>query len=505
MDTEVLDILLVVEAVSNETGVEQAVIFEAIEQALAAATRKRYSDMADIRVAIHREKGSFETFRRWQVVDDNFPEFDNRLHLYEDQAEEKNPALKLDDYYEEPVENFDLGNAEFRRIAAQAAKGVIVQKVRDAQREQVVAKFTGREGELFNGSVKKVTRDNIIIDLGNNAEGVLPREELVGREIYRVNDRIRAVLEQIDREGRGPQLLMSRASKNMLIRLFEIEVPEIGDRVIEVRSAARDPGVRAKIAVKTNDRRMDPVGACVGMRGARVQAVSNELDGERVDIVLWDDNPAQLVINALAPAEVESIVVDEDSRSMDVVVKQENLAQAIGRAGQNVRLASELTHWNINVMSEEEADSKQQEEAAQGIADFMQRLQVDEAVATRLVEEGFAGLEEVAYVPLEELAAVDGFDTEIAEQLRNRARDALLTQGPATAERTEPDETLLGMDNMDPATAKSLGTHGICSMQDLSEQAIDDLLEIPGIDEERAAKLIMAARAPLFADKEEAA
>lgn len=490
------EILLVAEAVSNEKGVERAVIFEAIEQALATATRKRYNDLADIRVSINPGDGSYETFRRWLVVDDNFEEFDSALHLYEDQAEEKDPALKLGDYYEEQVEN-----AEFGRIAAQTAKQVIVQKVRDAEREQIVSQFEDRIGDLLSGTVKKVTRDNIIVDLGNNAEGVLPRDQLVGREIFRNNDRIRTVLDRIDREGRGPQLMLSRSSAGMLTKLFEIEVPEIAEQVIEIRAAARDPGSRAKIAVKTNDRRMDPVGACVGMRGARVQAVSNELDGERVDIILWDDNPAQLVINALAPAEVESIVVDEDSHTMDVAVKQDNLAQAIGRAGQNVRLASELTGWNINVMSEEEAESKQMEEAGRFVQNFMDRLGVDEDVATVLVEEGFSSLEEVAYVPLEEMMGIEGFDEDIAEELRSRAKDALLTMALASEEQLEggePDATLLGMEGMDEHTARALAAIGICSMEDLAEQAIDDLLEVEGIDEERAGQLILAARAPWF-------
>ncbi len=494
------EILLVAQAVSNEKGVEPAVIFEAIEQALAMATRKRYNDIADIRVAIDHEDGSYETFRRWLVVDDNFPEFDMGLHLYEDQAEEKGQNLGLGDYYEEQVEN-----AEFGRIAAQTAKQVIVQKVRDAEREQIVSRFEGRVGELLNGTVKKVTRDNVIVDLEGNAEGVLPREELVGREIFRNNDRIRAVLDSIDREGRGPQLMLSRASAGMLTKLFELEVPEIAEQVIEIRSAARDPGSRAKIAVKTNDRRMDPVGACVGMRGARVQAVSNELDGERVDIIQWDDNPAHLVINALAPAEVESIVVDEDSHTMDVAVKQTNLAQAIGRAGQNVRLASELTGWNINVMSEEEAESKQMEEAGQYLQDFMDKLDVDEDVATVLVEEGFSSLEEVAYVPLEEMLGIESFDEETAEELRSRAKDALLTLALASEEKLEagePREDLLSMAGMDEMTAKALAANGICSMEDLAEQAIDDLLDIQGMDEERAGQLILTARAPWFDEAE---
>lgn len=490
------EILMVAEAVSNEKGVARDVIFEAMEQALATATRKRYDEEADIRVSINPVDGSYKSFRRWEVVDDNFEEFDAGMHLYQDQAEEKDPELKIGDFYEEPVEN-----AEFGRIAAQTAKQVIVQRVRDAERAQVVAQYEGRVGELVNGSVKKVTRDNIIVDLGGNAEAVLPRDQLVSREVFRVNDRVRAVLREISTEGRGPQLLLSRSAPEMLTRLFELEVPEIAEQTIEIRAAARDPGVRAKIAVKTNDGRMDPVGACVGMRGARVQAVSNELGGERVDIILWDDNPAQLVINALAPAEVESIVVDEDTNTMDVAVDEENLAQAIGRSGQNVRLASELTGWNINVMSEEEAVAKQQEESASYVEVFMKTLDVDEDVSAVLVEEGFTTIEEVAYVPLEELAGIEGFDEDIANELRARAKDALLTQALASEESMdggEPAEDLLAMDGMDEKLAQELAKLNICTMEDLAEQAVDDLLDIEGMNEERAAALIMTARAPWF-------
>ncbi len=360
-------------------------------------------------------------------------------------------------------------------------------------------------GELLAGQVKKVTREAVIVDLGNNAEGLLPRERLVGRETFRVGDRIRAVLAEVNPEARGPQLLMSRTSPEMLIELFKIEVPEIAEQVIEIRGAARDPGSRAKIAVKTNDRRIDPVGACVGMRGSRVQAVSGELDNERVDIVLWDDNPAQLVINAMAPAEVESIVVDEDTQTMDVAVAEDNLAQAIGRNGQNVRLASELTGWRINVMSIEEAAEKQEAEAQSTIERFMETLDVDEDVAFVLVEEGFTTLEEIAYVPLEEMLAIEGFDLEIAEELRARAKDALLTLAIASEEeleQNEPAEDLLTMEGMDRQLAFQLAAKGIVSMEDLAEQAVEDLLEIEGLDEARAGELIMTARAPWFAELE---
>ncbi len=490
------EILMVAEAVSNEKGVPREIIFEAMEQALATATRKRYDEEVDVRVSINPADGSYKTFRRWQVVDDNFEEFESGMHLYLDQAEEKDAKLQIGDFYEEPVEN-----VEFGRIAAQTAKQVIVQRVRDAERAQVVAQYVDRVGELVSGTVKKVTRDSIIVDLGGNAEAILPRDQLVGREVFRVNDRVRAVLKEISTEGRGPQLLLTRSAPEMLIRLFELEVPEIAEQTIEIRAAARDSGVRAKIAVKTNDGRMDPVGACVGMRGARVQAVSNELGGERVDIILWDDNPAQLVINALAPAEVESIVVDEDRNTMDVAVNEDNLAQAIGRSGQNVRLASELTGWNINVMSKNDAEAKQQQESASYVGLFMRALDVDEDVAVVLVEEGFTTVEEVAYVPLEELASIEGFDEEVANELRARAKDALLTQALASEESLdggEPAADLLGMDGMDPDLAQALAKRNICTMEDLAEQAVDDLMEIEGMDEERAASLIMTARAPWF-------
>jgi transcription termination/antitermination protein NusA len=490
------EILMVVEAVSNEKGVAPDVIFEAIEEALATATKKRYDEDANIRVLIDRETGGYDSFRWWDVVDDDtLAELGTQFTLEE--AHEKNTALKAGDTFEESVENIGFG-----RIAAQTAKQVIVQKVRDAERALVVEQYRDQIGELVSGTVKKVTRDNIIVDLGNNAEALMTREELVGREVFRINDRVRAVLKEINSENRGPQLFLSRKCNEMLIELFRIEVPEIAEEVIEIRGSARDSGSRAKIAVKTNDGRIDPVGACVGMRGARVQAVSNELDGERIDIVLWDDNPAQLVINAMAPAEVESIVVDEDTRSMDVAVVEGSLAMAIGRNGQNVRLASELTGWKINVMSVDEAEGKQQEESSSLIETFESKLDVDEDVATVLVEEGFTSIEEVAYVPLEELAGIDGFDDDIAEALRARAKDALLTMALASEESiAEPAEDLLTMDGMDEELARVLAAHGIVTMEDLAEQAVDDLLDIDTMDEVRAAELIMTARAPWFAEE----
>jgi N utilization substance protein A len=492
------EILLVAEAVSAEKGVSEDIIFEAIESALAMATKKRYDEEADIEVTIDRETGDYETVRRWLVVpDDELALLGTQFTTEE--AIEKDESLVPGDIYQEQVEN-----VEFGRIAAQTAKQVIVQKVRDAERAQVVEAYESRVGELVAGTVKKVTRDNVIVDLGNNAEGLLPREQLVGRETFRINDRVRAILTAISEETRGPQLILSRACPEMLIELFKIEVPEISEEVIQIKSAARDPGSRAKIAVKTNDQRIDPVGACVGMRGSRVQAVSNELDNERVDIVLWDDNPAQLVINAMSPAEVESIVVDEESNVMDVAVAEDNLAQAIGRGGQNVRLASELTGWAINVMSVDEAVEKQEAEAGQVIQTFMAQLDVDEDVAGILVDEGFTTLEEVAYVPIDEMTSINGFDDEIAEELRARAKDALLTLAIASEEQLgaqEPAEDLLNMDGMDRHLAFVLANKGIATMEDLAEQGVDDLMDIEDMTEERAGELIMTARAPWFEEE----
>ncbi len=492
------EILLVAEAVSNEKDVPKEVIFEAIEVALATATKKRYDEEADIRVVIDRTTGDYETFRRWLVVsNDEVPALGTELTLEE--ALEIDTAMQPGDIHEEQVESVKFG-----RIAAQTAKQVIVQKVREAERTKVVELYRDRLGELISGTVKKVTRDNIIVDLGNNAEALLPRDQLIQREAFRMGDRVRAVLLEVRAEGRGPQLVLSRACNEMLIELFRIEVPEISEEVIEIRAAARDPGSRAKIAVKTNDGRIDPVGACVGMRGSRVQAVSNELSGERVDIVLWDDNPAQLVINAMAPAEVASIVVDEETHSMDVAVAEDALALAIGRNGQNVRLASELTGWSLNVMTEAEADEKHQSEVGSVIDQFIQHLDVDEDVAQVLVDEGFTTLEEVAYVPVEEMLEIDGFDEDIVEELRKRAKDALLTLAIANEEKldqAEPADDLLQMDGMDRHLAFLLAAQGIVTMEDLAEQSVDDLLDIEGIDEERAASLIMTARAPWFAEE----
>lgn len=497
------EILLVVESVSNEKGVSEDIIFDALELALATATKKRYDEEVDLRVAIDKESGEYDTFRFWDVVaDDDEIEFPG-AQLTVTEAKEKDASLEVGGRYEIPVES-----VEFGRIAAQTAKQVIVQKVREAERAQVVDAYRSRVGELVNGQVKKVTREAVIVDLGNNAEAILPREEWIPRETFRIGDRLRALLEEVRPEARGPQLALTRTSSDVLIELFKIEVPEISDGVIEILGCARDPGSRAKIAVKTNDGRIDPVGACVGMRGSRVQAVSNELGNERIDIVPWDDNVAQLAINAMAPAEVVSIVVDEETGSMDIAVGEENLAQAIGRGGQNVKLASELTGWELNIMTEEEAAEKNEAEAGTIIENFMTQLDVDEDVAVVLVEEGFTILEEIAYVPIEEMIAIEGFDEEIVEELRARAKNAITTMELASEEElgdAEPAEDLLTMDGMDRRLAYQLAARGIITMEDLAEQAIDDLMEVEEMTEERAGELIMTARAPWFEEEAEEA
>lgn len=446
-------------------------------------------------MSVNRDTGEYETFRVWHVVDDEEYEEEGSQFTVE-QASAKDKSLAVGDTWEEKIDN-----VEFGRIAAQTAKQVIVQKVREAEREIVISDYQHRVGELVAGTVKKVTRDNIIVDLGNNAEALLPRDQMIPRETFRIGDRMRALLTEVSSEQRGPQLFLSRTSPVMLMELFKIEVPEIAEEVIEIKAAARDPGSRAKIVVKTNDGRIDPVGACVGMRGSRVQVVSNELANERIDIILWDDNPAQLVINSMSPAEVASIVVDEDSHTMDIAVEEDNLAQAIGRSGQNVRLSSELTGWTINVMSEEDLAMKQQQEATGFIDMFKDKLDVDDDVAEILVGEGFTSLEEIAYVPLDEILAIDGFDEEIANELRNRAKDALLTQAIASEEDLSSAniaDDLLGMEGMDDQLALALSKVGILCMEDLAEQSIDELMEIENMNEERAGKLIMTARAPWF-------
>ena len=504
------EILLVVESVSHEKGVSKDVLFGAIESALAVATKKRYGEQAEFRVAIDRESGEYETFRTWTVVDfdeieaDEEAEVNPEAQYSVEQAQSFKPGAVLGDVIEEQVESVAFG-----RIAAQTAKQVIVQKVREAERAQVIEAYESRVNELVSGTVKKLGHDSVIVDLGNNAEGILTREHLIPREIFRIGDRLRAMLVDIRPDNRGPQLILSRTARSMLVELFKVEVPEISEDVIQILGAARDPGSRAKIAVKTNDGRIDPVGACVGMRGSRVQAVSGELAGERIDIVLWDDNPAQLTINAMAPAEVASIVLDEETHAMDIAVTEENLAQAIGRGGQNVRLASDLCGWSLNIMTEEEAAEKLEAESSKFISEFMEALSVDEGVAVVLVEEGFTTLEEIAYVPLEEIMAIEGFDEEIVDELRNRAKDALLTRAIASEEAlgdNKPAADLLEMEGMDRDLAYKLAAHELVTMEDLAELAVPELLEIdPDLSDERAAALILKAREPWFAEAAEAA
>lgn len=497
------EILLVVDAVSNEKGVEKEIIFEAVEAALASATRKKNGGEIDVRVAIDRESGDYETFRRWMVVDDaETPILENPItEITLSAAQAEDPGMQPGDFVEDEIESIEFG-----RIAAQTAKQVIVQKVREAERAKVVEAFEDRVGELITGIVKRADRGTIVLDMGNNAEALVPKSEVIPKEAARAGDRLRGYLYDVRSEPRGPQLFVSRTAPELLIELFKLEVPEVGEGLIEIIGAARDPGLRAKIAVRSNDPRIDPVGACVGMRGSRVQAVSNELSGERVDIILWNDNPAQFVINAMSPADVTSIVVDEETHSMDIAVKDENLSQAIGRGGQNVRLASQLTGWELNVMSEEQAAEKSEAEAQGFINHFMEQLDVDEEVAAILVQEGFTNIEEIAYVDAAEMLAIEEFDEEIVDELRNRANDALLTRAIAKEEvlgDVEPAEDLLGMDGMDRKLAYQLASRGVVSMEDLAEQSIDELLEIDEMDEERAGQLIMTARAPWFAENAE--
>mgnify|MGYP001825446984 FL=1 len=494
------EILLVVDAVSNEKGVGKDVIFGALEAALASAARKLSEDERDVRVAIDRETGDYETFRRWEVIDEEEEmEFeDAQLFLKDAQAIE--PEIEIGGFIEEPMEN-----AEFGRIAAQTAKQVIVQRVREAERAQVVEEYQDRAGELVNGIVKRVERGNVYLDLGGNAEAFISQRHMIPGESVRPGDRLRAFLYEVRAEQRGPQLFASRTIVEFLVALFELEVPEIGQELLSIMGGARDPGRRAKIAVRSNDKRTDPIGACVGMRGSRVQAVSNELAGERIDIILWDDNPAQFVINAMAPAEVASIVVDEENQAMDIAVEESNLSQAIGRGGQNVRLASELSGWELNVLTIEQAEQKGEEEAKSILQRFMERLDVGEDVANILVQEGFSNIEEVAYVPESELLEIEEFDEEIVTEIRRRARDALLTQLIAKEEvldENAPEADLLGLEGMSERLAFRLAEKGVRSQEDLAELSVDELIEISEMSEEDAAELIMKARAPWFAEEE---
>ncbi len=493
------NILLVVDAVSNEKGIDKAIIFEAIEAALASATRKRHGDDIDVRVAINRDTGDYDTFRRWLVREDGAEMESPNQQVYLADAREQKGDIEPGEYIEQPMDS-----VEFGRIAAQAAKQVIVQKVREAERAQVVAAYQPRIGELITGLVKRIERGSIILDLGGNAEAIIPREEVIPREPVRSGDRVRGYLYDVRPEPRGPQLFISRTAPKFLIELFKLEVPEVGQGLIELKGAARDPGLRAKVAVLAKDKRIDPVGACVGMRGSRVQSVSNELAGERIDIVLWDENPAQFVINAMAPAEVESIVMDEDSHSMDIAVAEDKLAQAIGRGGQNVRLASELTGWTLNVMTETDAEAKSEAEGQSLQKMFIDQLNVDEEVATVLVNEGFSSVEEIAYVPTDELLKIEEFDDAIVEELRSRAQDALLTKAIAKAEKGDIDiePELREIDGMDDDVAGKLVEAGIKTRDDLADLATDELVEMTGLEEQQASDLIMAARAHWFNPKE---
>jgi len=497
------EILMIVDSVSREKGIDRDIIFQAIEAALATATRKKHDLDIDVRVAIDHQTGEYETFRRWEVLADDSEEFETpvRQKLMVE-ASQINADIEIGDYIEEQLEP-----VEFGRIAAQAAKQVIVQKVREAEREQTVEQFQDRKGEMMTGVVKRMERGDAIVEL-SGAEALLSKHKMIQREGLRPGDRIRVYLDDVQLVPRGPQLFLSRIAPELLIELFKLEVPEAGEGLITIHSAARDSGLRAKISVSTTDPRIDPIGACVGMRGSRVQSVSNELAGERVDIILFSDSPAEYVINAMAPAEITSIVVDEETHSMDVIVDETQLSQSIGRGGQNVRLASELTGWELNIMTEEEAQEKGATESEGIIKMFMKSLDVEEDMANVLVEEGFSTLDEVAYVPKQEMIEIEGFDEDIVDALRSRASDALLTRAIAQEEKfsdAEPDQTLLDMEGVDEHMAKVLASSGIKTQEDLADQSVDELLEVEDIDidEERAKELIMAARAPWFAEEQQ--
>ena len=487
------ELLLLVDALAREKNVNKDVVFGALEQAIGSATKKRFTEDVDVRVAIDRNTGEYESFRRWQVVADDAVEIPaQQIPLSEAKAQYGD--VQVEDYIEEPLEAIEFG-----RIGAQTAKQVILQKIRDAEREQILQDFLGRGEKLVTGTIKRMERGNAIIESGR-VEAVLPRDQMIPKENLRVGDRVRAYLLRIDRSLRGPQLVLSRTAPEFIIELFRLEVPEIEEGLLEIRSAARDPGVRAKIAVHSNDRRIDPIGTCVGMRGSRVQAVTQELAGERVDIVLWSEDPAKFVIGALAPADVASIIVDEEKHAMDVVVNEENLAIAIGRSGQNVRLASELTGWQINLMTEEESQRKNEEEAAGVRSLFTEKLDVDADLADLLIQEGFSTLEEVAYVPINEMLEIEGLDEATVNELRSRAKDALLVEQIRNEERVEGvQKDLLDLEGMDADLAAKLAQAGVRTRDDLADLAVDDLLEISGIEAERARTLIMKAREHWFA------
>ena len=486
------EILLLVDALAREKNVAKEIVFAALESALASATKKRIHDDADVRVTIDRETGDYESYRRWKVLpDEEVTNDEAEIGLID--AREEIGDVQVDDYVEEPLEPIDFG-----RIGAQAAKQVILQKIRDAEREQILNDFLERKEHLVSGSIKRMERGNAIIEVGR-MEAVLPRDQMIPRENLRVGDRVKAFLLRIDRSARRPQLILSRTAPEFLVKLFELEVPEIEDGLLEIKACARDPGLRAKIGVKSNDQRVDPIGTCVGLRGSRVTAVRNEIGGENIDIVLWAADPAQFVIAALQPAEVTSIVVDEETHSMDVVVDENNLAIAIGRNGQNVKLASELTGWAINLMTVEESVQRSEQEHADVRGLFMEKLDVDEEVADILIDEGFSSIEEVAYVPLAEMLEIEAFDEDTVNELRNRARNVLLTEAIVTEEQLENvSEDLLSLDGMDKQLAASLAQHDVRTRDDLADLAVDELVEMAGIDEERAKALITVARAHWF-------
>ena len=489
------ELLLMVDALAREKNVPRDVVFAALESALASAMKKRYKDEVDIRVAISREDGSYRGFRRWQVVPDGELD-DHDLQIILSEARKQDPDIQLEDFIEEELEEIEFG-----RIGAQAAKQVILQKIRDAEREQIINDFLSRGDSLLSGTIKRVDREGAIIESGR-IEARLPRDQMIPKENLRNGDRVRAWVSRINREGRGPQLFLSRTAPEFIMKLFELEVPEIEQGLLQIRAAARDPGVRAKIAVHATDSRVDPIGTCVGVRGSRVQAVTQELAGERVDIVLWSDDPAQFVIGALAPANVSSILVDEERHVMDVVVDEDNLALAIGTGGRNVRLASELTGWQINLMSAEESEKKQEDERAAIRGVFMERLDVDAEVADILIDEGFTSLEEIAYVPLNEMLEIEAFDEDTVNELRERARNALLTQAIATEEKlNETADDLLSLEGMDRELAVKLAEANVRTRDDLAELAVDELIEITELDEERAKALILKAREHWFVEE----
>ena len=489
------ELLLMVDALAREKNVPRDVVFAALESALASAMKKRYKDEVDIRVAISREDGSYRGFRRWQVVPDGELD-DHDLQIILSEARKQDPDIQLEDFIEEELEEIEFG-----RIGAQAAKQVILQKIRDAEREQIINDFLSRGDSLLSGTIKRVDREGAIIESGR-IEARLPRDQMIPKENLRNGDRVRAWVSRINREGRGPQLFLSRTAPEFIMKLFELEVPEIEQGLLEIKSCARDPGSRAKIAVVSHDKRIDPIGTCVGVRGSRVTAVTNELAGERVDIVLWSEDPAQFVIGALAPANVSAIVVDEEKHAMDVVVDEDNLALAIGTGGRNVRLASELTGWQINLMSAEESEKKQEDERAAIRGVFMERLDVDAEVADILIDEGFTSLEEIAYVPLNEMLEIEAFDEDTVNELRERARNALLTQAIATEEKlNETADDLLSLEGMDRELAVKLAEANVRTRDDLAELAVDELIEITELDEERAKALILKAREHWFVEE----